>query len=533
MSHDDAYWFFTVGRRLERADLAARVLDVQSSLLPDPTTSSPAFGELIWTSGLRSVERRPIIPATRGADYRRRRGHRLPALRSHVSQNHRSASILVEQLLTEIPGHEACRRGLRGDPQTRPELPTSHASRRDRHARIRRRGRSAPSAISMPPSTTPGSTRRPRRLTEPDRNDHQGRARTPHHLRLRSSGPARAPRRTAATGTTHSNPDRGLFAAGRAGRSLPQLAAGSVRQLPGRLVFPEPTKRFEVVVDLVADMTVVNPFDFFLNRNAEHVPFDYDLELAPRSRPLPATLPPTPVAAALGSRDIDARTEHEPSTSWSGSTSDWPTTSSTRSAWSPACRRRSRRSQIGIGSCRDSAWLLVQILRHLGLPPASFLATSCSSSPMSQPIEARRARGGLHRSPRLDRGLPPGRRLGRARPHLGTARRRGPHPAGRHAHALDRGRPISGDGRASRGGVRRSPTRSAHPRRRPGHQALRRGKWRAIDARSGCRSTSGWTAGDVRLTHGRRADLRVDRRQGGARVEDRRRRADKRASPTG
>src|SRR4051812_14041353 len=42
-----------------------------------------------------------------------------------------------------------------------------------------------------------------------------------------------------------------------------------------RYVFPEQTREFEVTVDLVADMTVINPFDFFIESNAEKFPFSY------------------------------------------------------------------------------------------------------------------------------------------------------------------------------------------------------------------------------------------------------------------
>ena len=43
-----------------------------------------------------------------------------------------------------------------------------------------------------------------------------------------------------------------------------------------RLVFPEPTREFQVEVELVAEMAVFNPFDFFLEPEAEKFPFDYD-----------------------------------------------------------------------------------------------------------------------------------------------------------------------------------------------------------------------------------------------------------------
>ena len=55
-----------------------------------------------------------------------------------------------------------------------------------------------------------------------------------------------------------------------------------------RLVFDKPTREFCVEVDLVAEMSVLNPFDFFLEPQAEKFPFTYDPaldhELAPFQR---------------------------------------------------------------------------------------------------------------------------------------------------------------------------------------------------------------------------------------------------------
>src|SRR6202789_1435581 len=64
-----------------------------------------------------------------------------------------------------------------------------------------------------------------------------------------------------------------------------------------RVVFPERVHHFSVEVDLVAEMTVINPFDFFLEPYAEEFPFEYDKTLAHELAPFLKTGPPGPKLA--------------------------------------------------------------------------------------------------------------------------------------------------------------------------------------------------------------------------------------------
>src|SRR5438128_12196259 len=58
-----------------------------------------------------------------------------------------------------------------------------------------------------------------------------------------------------------------------------------------RLVFPDPTRVFSVEVDLVADMAVINPFDFFPEPAAERYPFSYEPWEQRELRPYLETVP--------------------------------------------------------------------------------------------------------------------------------------------------------------------------------------------------------------------------------------------------
>jgi uncharacterized protein (DUF2126 family)/transglutaminase-like putative cysteine protease len=132
-----------------------------------------------------------------------------------------------------------------------------------------------------------------------------------------------------------------------------------------RLVFPEPVRELTVDVDLVAVLSVINPFDFFLEPQAEKIPFTYEdwqlHELAPYLQRLPATprfrryleaitrAPRTSVEFLVElngqlARDVSYLVRME-----------------------PGVQTPEMTLELARGSCRDSSWLLVQLLRHLGL----------------------------------------------------------------------------------------------------------------------------------------------------------------------
>ena len=133
----------------------------------------------------------------------------------------------------------------------------------------------------------------------------------------------------------------------------------------GRLVFPEPTTEFKVTVDLVAEMAVYNPFDFFLEPGAENFPFTYEPGLAAELAPYRVTETPTPAFAKfLASIDrremrtidflvgLNQRLQHD---------------ISYLIRMEPGVQTPEETLTKASGSCRDTGWLLVETLRHMGL----------------------------------------------------------------------------------------------------------------------------------------------------------------------
>ncbi|MES2738195.1 MAG: transglutaminase family protein [Verrucomicrobiota bacterium] len=137
-----------------------------------------------------------------------------------------------------------------------------------------------------------------------------------------------------------------------------------------RLVFPEKATELCVEVDLVADMSVYNPFDFFLEPEAERVPFRYDPILAHELEPYHRKLPLTPlIGGYLRGVRQQMTAGKEPMR-----TNDFLVMLN-QMLWKdisynirlePGVQAPEETLELGCGSCRDSAWLMVQIFRHLG-----------------------------------------------------------------------------------------------------------------------------------------------------------------------
>ncbi len=132
-----------------------------------------------------------------------------------------------------------------------------------------------------------------------------------------------------------------------------------------RLVFPEKARELRIEVDLVAEMSVINPFDFFLEPHAEKFPFRYEAwqqaELSPYLVKLPATprfqayldsIPRQPKQSVVFLVDLNAQLGRD---------------IKYLIRLEPGVQTPEETLERGSGSCRDSGWLLVQLLRHLGL----------------------------------------------------------------------------------------------------------------------------------------------------------------------
>lgn len=153
-----------------------------------------------------------------------------------------------------------------------------------------------------------------------------------------------------------------------------------------RLVFPEKAKKLEIVVDLVADMTTINPFDFFLEEHAEEFPFVYNedskAELAPYLRRTDAAPGVDELALALRPNEPMRTIDFLVSVNQRvNGLVDY------RIRMEPGVQTCEETLRLGSGSCRDSAFLLVQIFRALGLAARFVSGYLVQLVPDEKPLE--------------------------------------------------------------------------------------------------------------------------------------------------
>ncbi len=131
-----------------------------------------------------------------------------------------------------------------------------------------------------------------------------------------------------------------------------------------RVTFPDKARELRVEVEVVVDMTVINPFDFFIEEYATKFPFKYDTQLNKELTPYLEIVEDGPLLKSLLT-DID-RSEKR--------TEDFLVDLNRKLSqiikysirMEPGIQTCETTLENALGSCRDTAWLLVQILRHLG-----------------------------------------------------------------------------------------------------------------------------------------------------------------------
>jgi len=113
-----------------------------------------------------------------------------------------------------------------------------------------------------------------------------------------------------------------------------------------RLVFPKKTTAFKVTVDMVTEMAVFNPFDFFLEPSAEEVPFKYSDTVQEELRSYLDKANKTPLFK--NTWPAWTASANAPLIFWCRSTNACTKTSATPSAWSRVCKRPKKRSSSAV-----------------------------------------------------------------------------------------------------------------------------------------------------------------------------------------
>lgn len=132
-----------------------------------------------------------------------------------------------------------------------------------------------------------------------------------------------------------------------------------------RIVFPEKSRELIIDVEVIVDMTVVNPFDFFLEESVHEFPFKYDKQLKKDLAPYLQINEKGPALLKLLAQ-VDKK--KQPTINFLVAINQVVQQQvSYLIRMEPGVQSCEETLLLKSGSCRDSAWLLVQLLRHLGL----------------------------------------------------------------------------------------------------------------------------------------------------------------------
>ncbi|TWD46720.1 uncharacterized protein (DUF2126 family) [Agrobacterium vitis] len=133
-----------------------------------------------------------------------------------------------------------------------------------------------------------------------------------------------------------------------------------------RFVFPDLVTEFKIEVDLIADMTVYNPFDFFTEEEAVTWPFSYPEDIRDD---LAIYMKPEPDSPALSAfmDSLDKTPGQGTVDMIVGINAKLQQQIGYVIRMEPGVQTPEETLTSAKGSCRDTSWLLVQVLRRLGI----------------------------------------------------------------------------------------------------------------------------------------------------------------------